>query len=91
MVVLNVQYLNGPPNHVLRQFENRTKMCLKSQMFRFQMLGIQVVTVELICSKYGLEGQRVCNYFERKLYFILFLIFSGKVPKGSPRQARHHY
>ena len=35
----NVQFLNGPPN------ENPTKKCPKSQMFGFQVFGIQMVTV----------------------------------------------
>ena len=40
-----VQFWNGPPNHVIRQFENQTKNCPKSQMFGFQVLGVQMVTV----------------------------------------------
>ena len=38
----NVRFLNGPTNHVTRPFENRTKKCLKIQMFGFQVLGIQM-------------------------------------------------
>ena len=37
--------LNDLPNHVIRLFENWTKMCPKSQMFGFQMYCIQMVTV----------------------------------------------
>ena len=34
------------PNHVIRSFENWTKNCPKSQMFRFQMFSSQMITVE---------------------------------------------
>ena len=44
-MVKNVSFLEGPPNHVITPFENRTKMCLKSGMSGFQVLGIQMVTV----------------------------------------------
>ena len=44
-MVQNVQYLKGPPNHMIRPFENQTKKCLKSQMFGFQVFSIQMVTV----------------------------------------------
>ena len=35
-------FLDG---HVIGPFENRTKKCLKSQMFGFQVFGIQMVTI----------------------------------------------
>ena len=35
----------GLPNHMIGAFEKWTKKCLKSQMFGFQVLGIQIVTV----------------------------------------------
>ena len=37
--------VNGPPNHVIRPFENWTKKCLKRQMFGFQVFSIQMVNV----------------------------------------------
>ena len=38
-------YSNSPPNQVIRPFKNWTKKYLKSQMFGFQVLGIQMVNV----------------------------------------------
>ena len=42
---INVWFLNGPPNHMIRPLENWTKKCLKSQMFGFQVFSFQMVTV----------------------------------------------
>ena len=44
-MVQNVRYLYGLPNHMIRLFGNRTKKGLKSQMFGYQVFGIQMVTV----------------------------------------------
>ena len=44
-MVKNVWYSKGPPNNLIGPFENQKKKCPKSQMFRFQVFGIQVVTV----------------------------------------------
>ena len=33
-----VWFLNGPPNHMIRPFENCIKKCLKSHKFRFKWL-----------------------------------------------------
>ena len=42
----NFWFFNGLSDHVDRPFENQTKkVCPKSQLFEFQMLGIQMVTV----------------------------------------------
>ena len=38
---------NGPPNYLIRLFESRKK-CWKSQMFGFQVFGMQMVTVYAI-------------------------------------------
>ena len=37
--------LNGPPNHVIKPFENGTKKSPKSWMFRFLVSGIRIITV----------------------------------------------
>ena len=41
---INVCYSKSTPKHVIRPLEHRTKKCLKSQMFRCQVFGIQMVT-----------------------------------------------
>ena len=42
VMVNHVHFLNGPPNNHLK---TEQKKCSKSQMFRFQVFGIQMVTV----------------------------------------------
>ena len=42
---LNYPYSNGLPNQVIRPFENRARNHPKSEMFGFQVFGIQMVTV----------------------------------------------
>ena len=44
-VVKNVQFVDGPPNQVVKLFKKWTRKCQKSQMFRFQVLVIQMFTV----------------------------------------------
>ena len=50
ITVQNV-YSNDLPNHVVRPFENWTKKCHKSQMFRFPVFSIQITT-PFICFLY---------------------------------------
>ena len=49
-MVQNVRNSNGPPNHVIRPFDNQTKKCPKSQMLGFQVFDVQMVTVFSITS-----------------------------------------
>ena len=39
----NVRFSYGPLDHLIKPFDNRTKKCPKSQMFIFQVFGIQMV------------------------------------------------
>ena len=65
---LKCAILNGPPNRLIKPFEkNGQKRCLKNLMFRFQVFGIQKVTVfkkqenKLKTESISLESHRPCK------------------------------
>ena len=60
-MVENVQILNDLANHAIKPFENQSKKCLKSQIFRFQVFGIEMVTVQDLL---GIEMVETCQVAE---------------------------
>ena len=60
-------FLDGPPNHI-RSFENRTKKCPRSPMFRFWVLSMQIYTELLMFNHSNFASEKIL------LSFICFVI-----------------
>ena len=70
-MVQNVQYLNGPPNHLIRPFENKTKKYPRGQMVGVWYSGSKFTKLYIYQHSFSLENCQSMTGISTQHQFLL--------------------